>query len=156
MGSDFNAEREARERIAGQKADIEEQFRQHKAGEAGAGGGPQYQDVRQERERAQHQEVRQERERALPPRQDLREHDVLPRQELRRENSVRGRINSYGRREHNEPAFENIPTTVNTRAMPTGEKTGPDATFPCPKCNREFRNTTLLTRHVNECLDRDY
>ena len=26
----------------------------------------------------------------------------------------------------------------------------------CPKCGREFRNTTLLTRHVNDCLDRDY
>ena len=29
-------------------------------------------------------------------------------------------------------------------------------TFDCPKCNREFRNTTLLTRHVNDCLDRDF
>jgi hypothetical protein len=28
--------------------------------------------------------------------------------------------------------------------------------FTCPKCNREFRNTTLLTRHVNDCLDRDF
>ena len=26
----------------------------------------------------------------------------------------------------------------------------------CPKCGREFRNTTLLTRHVNDCLDRDF
>ena len=31
-----------------------------------------------------------------------------------------------------------------------------EESFTCPKCNREFRNTTLLTRHVNDCLDRDY
>jgi len=139
--SDFHAERAARERIAGEKADLEEQLRQHKAG---AAPGPLRTQAEQPRE--------------LPPRQELRQ-EVPPRQDLRGDlplTSVRNRVNSYGRRQDNEQAFDHIPTTVNTRPVPAGEQTGPDTNFPCPKCNREFRNTTLLTRHVNECLDRDY
>jgi len=116
--SDFNAERAARERIAGQKADLEEQFRQHKAGEQLPKEAP-------DRDR----EFRQDKERL----------------------GARGL--GFGRREHNGDAFENIPTTVNTRPVPT--PAADETTFPCPRCNREFRNTTLLTRHVNDCLDRD-
>jgi len=39
---------------------------------------------------------------------------------------------------------------------PAENEEKPAEAFTCPKCNREFRNTTLLTRHVNDCLDRDF
>ena len=49
-----------------------------------------------------------------------------------------------------------IPATVNPRPEPQTEPDKPAESFSCPKCNKEFRNTTLLTRHVNDCLDRDF
>jgi hypothetical protein len=110
--SDFNAERTARERIAGEKAELEEQVRKsgavHRAPSHGPPGGL--------------------REPARPP----------------------------GGREAAQ--YDNIPRTVNTRPDPPGpEPEAPTAeAFTCPKCNKEFRNMTLLTRHVNDCLDRDF
>ena len=41
----------------------------------------------------------------------------------------------------------------NCRAVQEDERVGE---LSCPKCGRDFRNTTLLTRHVNDCLDRDF
>ena len=103
--SDFNAERLARERIAGEKADLEEQLRkagiqkgptggggfegaQHKpagqggqfGGRGGAGGGGGYEQPRVNG--------------------------------LERGNLVRERMNSLGGREQ---PYDNIPRTVNTR-----------------------------------------
>jgi len=109
--ADFQAEREARERIAGEKAELEEQLR---------GAGP-------------------------------------------------GLVLGAGREAGGQLGREaggqlgQIPATVNTRPSalprPPAARATPDPAevqFACPKCNREFRNTTLLTRHVNDCLDRDY
>ena len=101
--ADFQAEREARERIAGEKAELEEKLR---------GAGP-------------------------------------------------GLLLGAGREAGSQ--LGQIPATVNTRPSglprPPAARATPDPAevqFACPKCSREFRNTTLLTRHVNDCLDRDY
>merc|ERR1712013_902235 len=146
--SDFNAERLARERIAGEKADLEEQLR--KAGiqkhtamqgggggfeghQPGGGGGP----INQYGHGARGAAFEGPRTNGLD-----------------RGGVVRERLNSGAARDQQ---YDNIPRTVNTRPDPPAEnEEKPAEAFTCPKCNREFRNTTLLTRHVNGCLDRDF
>ena len=121
--SDFNAERQARERIAGEKADLEEQLR--KVG------------------------VRQP---SLPP----------PQPAVRPQAGHQARAGGGGYltgnvRNTRDQYNDLIPATVNPRrADPQPEPDQAAESFCCPKCNKEFRNTTLLTRHVNDCLDRDF
>ena len=108
--SDFNAERTARERIAGEKADLEEQLRK-------AGGGAAT---------------------APPQPQPTNSYRPQPQQERPQFN---GRPQPAER-----PQYDNIPRTVNTRPDPPAEAGAKEEAFTCPKCNKEFRNMTLLTR----------
>ena len=143
--SDFNAERQARERIAGEKADLEEQLRK-------VGG--------------------QNRQHSLPPPQQ----GVRPQaSHLARGGGGGGGGGGVGGgggggvggggvggyltgnvRNARDQYNDLIPATVNPRPEPQTEPDKPAESFSCPKCNKEFRNTTLLTRHVNDCLDRDF
>lgn len=154
--SDFNAERLARERIAGEKADLEEQLRKagiHKqtSTQGGGGGGSHGGGF----------EGHQPRGGGGGPMNQFGHGSAGgsafdgPRTNgLDRGGVMRERLNSGTARDQQ---YNNIPRTVNIRPDPepgTEEKTA--EAFTCPKCNREFRNTTLLTRHVNDCLDRDF
>jgi len=143
--SDFNAERLARERIAGEKADLEEQLR--KAGiQKGPTGGGGFEGV-------QHKPTGQGGQFGARGGVGGGGGYEQPRVNgLERGNLVRERMNSLGGREQ---PYDNIPRTVNTRPDQNQQDEKVEA-FTCPKCNREFRNTTLLTRHVNDCLDRDF
>merc|ERR1712037_662443 len=51
---------------------------------------------------------------------------------------------------NNGAKYDNIPRTVNTRPdPPTLDPVGAETeAFMCPKCNKEFRNMTLLTRYL--------
>jgi len=159
--SDFNAERQARERIAGEKADLEEQMRKagvsvhkpqpsapqqtiqrapvHHGGggdhfNGGLGGGGQG------GHGGHHNGINNEHNRTM----------------FLNNGAVRDRVNNMHNRDRDQQ-FDFIPATVNTRPDPgAGADAEEKQTFDCPKCNREFRNTTLLTRHVNDCLDRDF
>jgi len=142
--SDFNAEREARERIAGEKADLLEELNKLKQ----AGGQrpvvrtqpPRSPEVR----RPEHVE-RPEVERHRP---EVERHVGRPEGHL--VGNMRDRLDQM--RED-----ERLPLPVrlhNQRAVVEEERGRVDLN--CPKCGREFRNTTLLTRHVNDCLDRDF
>eukprot|EP00092_Neocalanus_flemingeri_P069665 GFUD01085424.1.p1 GENE.GFUD01085424.1~~GFUD01085424.1.p1 ORF type:complete len:522 (-),score=156.51 GFUD01085424.1:228-1793(-) len=148
--SDFNAERMARERIAGEKAELEEQLRksggQRAAPVQGGGGGGGF-DVFQQRGGGGqgNQQYGQGGRGAAFENQRATGVDV-------NRGGVRERVNSLAGREQQ---YDNIPRTVNIRPEPE-EEAEPQEAFTCPKCNREFRNTTLLTRHVNDCLDRDF
>lgn len=110
--SDFNAERTARERIAGEKADLEEQLR--KAGGGAAAAPPQPQPTNTTYNRPQ-------------PQQERPQFNNRPQPAER-------------------PQYDNIPRTVNTRPDPPAEAEAKEEAFTCPKCNKEFRNMTLLTR----------
>jgi len=146
--SDFNAERLARERIAGEKADLEEQLR--KAGvqkaptvQGGGGQGGGFDGFQQRGGGNQGNQYGQGARGAAFENQRATGMD---------RGVVRERVNSVAGREQQ---YDNIPRTVNIRPDPEPEAE-PTEAFTCPKCNREFRNTTLLTRHVNDCLDRDF
>jgi len=151
--SDFNAERLARERIAGEKADLEEQLRKAgiqkqtsmQVGGGGHGGGFEGHQPRGGGGGPMNQYGHGSRGAAFEgPRSNG----------LDRGGGVRERLNSGAAREQQ---YDNIPRTVNIRPDPQPEtEEKPAEAFTCPKCNREFRNTTLLTRHVNDCLDRDF
>jgi len=142
--SDFNAERLARERIAGEKADLEEQLRKagiqkpggHSGGGASHNGGG-FEGHQQRGGKGPVNYYGQGGAAFEPPR-------------------TNGLDRGGGARER-EQQYDNIPRTVNIRPDPQPEAEEKTAeAFTCPKCNREFRNTTLLTRHVNDCLDRDF
>jgi len=153
--SDFNAERLARERIAGEKADLEEQLRKAgiqkqssmQVGGGGHGGGFEGHQPRGGGGGGGHMNQYGHGARGAAfegPRTNG----------LDRGGGVRERLNSGAAREQQ---YDNIPRTVNIRPDPQPEtEEKPAEAFTCPKCNREFRNTTLLTRHVNDCLDRDF
>lgn len=156
--SDFNAERLARERIAGEKADLEEQLRkagiqksavQAAGGHAGGGGhgghNGGFEGLQPRGGAGQLNQYAQGARGAAfeNPRTNGIE---------RGGGGIRERVNSLAGREQQ---YDNIPRTVNIRPDPEPEA-DPTEAFTCPKCNREFRNTTLLTRHVNDCLDRDF
>eukprot|EP00092_Neocalanus_flemingeri_P006444 GFUD01006944.1.p1 GENE.GFUD01006944.1~~GFUD01006944.1.p1 ORF type:complete len:772 (+),score=204.99 GFUD01006944.1:164-2479(+) len=149
--SDFNAERMARERIAGEKAELEEQLRksgvQRAAPVQGGGGqGGGFDGFQQRGGGGQgNQQYGQGGRGAAFENQRATGMDV-------NRGGVRERVNSLAGREQQ---YDNIPRTVNIRPEPEQEAE-PQEAFTCPKCNREFRNTTLLTRHVNDCLDRDF
>jgi len=151
--SDFNAERLARERIAGEKADLEEQLRKAgvtkpapvQGGGGGHGGGFDGHQPRGGSGGTMNQYGQGARAGAFEnPRTNG----------LDRGGGARDRVNSLAGREQQ---YDNIPRTVNIRPDPEQEAEDKQAeAFTCPKCNKEFRNTTLLTRHVNDCLDRDF
>lgn len=156
--SDFNAEREARERIAGEKGDLMEQVQKlHKrlkiaeasggvqpnkeAGQSTLNTGPDLRDRIHMLDRGAQgpqpgQEQWERNERLAPqPAGDLRE-----------------RINMMDR----EGQQAQIPTTVNRRNFREPDEEEDAEIFNCPKCNKEFRNMQLLQRHVNDCLDRNF
>jgi len=192
--SDFEAEREARQRIAGEKADISEQLEKINKSKGGSTvrDGP----VSRHNSIQQHNQPQQYRN----DHHNHQQHHQPPAQQQRHQNN-------YDRHHHNEFDYRNdygggdrdrdrvggggrgprvrgdsiggndrvmrdridqfndgdegmmmpqIPLTVkqHNRNGILPDEDQPDLN--CPKCGREFRNTTLLTRHVNDCLDRDY
>jgi len=133
--SDFNAERLARERIAGEKADLEEQLRKAGVQKPGGHSGGGFEGHQPRGGTVNH--YGQGGGGGFEP----------PR--------TNGLDRGGGGRDREQ--YDNIPRTVNIRPDPEPEtEEKPNEAFTCPKCNREFRNTTLLTRHVNDCLDRDF
>jgi len=173
--SDFNAEREARERIAGEKADLEEQLRKagvHKTQptappptlgrqrqESGGGGYGQHHGGGQHNGRGdglyQGGGGRYNGEAGGWRNNNHQGNNEANRAALFNNGAVRDRVNNVN---DVDAQFENLPATIPNNNRPdhgTGQGTE-ETGFTCPKCNREFRNTTLLTRHVNDCLDRDF
>lgn len=158
--SDFNAEREARERIAGEKGDLMEQVQklQKRLKIAEAAGGLQ--------------DNKEAGQSALNTGPDLRDRIHMldrgaqgpqpgPEQWERNERlapqpagDLRDRINMMDREGQQQQA--QIPTTVNRRNFRDADAEEDVEIFNCPKCNKEFRNMQLLQRHVNDCLDRNF
>ena len=170
--SDFNAERTARERIAGEKADLEEQLRKigndgpasKGGGTAGRRGGGGTNNVNPANNGGSGVNGRR-RDGSLAGRGDQHQHGEvtdLGRRDFAAHDppQIRQDHNIY----NNGAQYDNIPRTVNTRYSqicyqskfnylhfrpdpPAPDPVGaePEA-FTCPKCNKEFRNMTLLTR----------
>jgi len=157
--SDFNAERTARERIAGEKADLEEQLRKMgNEGLASKGGGTAGRRGGGGTNNANPTNNGRRRDGSIGGRGDQHHGEVADggRRDFTAQDppQIRQDHNIY----NNGAQYDNIPRTVNTRPDPPApDPVGaePEA-FTCPKCNKEFRNMTLLTRHVNDCLDRDF
>jgi len=183
---DFNAEREARERIAGEKADLLEQI--SILNKQTGGRVQQHQQPPTRAEPAFHPAPVDDRHRFQaedPPRrapgrlnqldvgrfnqEDQHGHHGMMNGGRRVEDRTGGRLElgvGGGRvdqlrdrmHEMAEEEQHRLPLTLparqqNNRAVQEDERVGE---LSCPKCGRDFRNTTLLTRHVNDCLDRDF
>ena len=167
--SDFNAERTARERIAGEKADLEEQLRKigndgvgnvatGVAGSRRVGGGVDNTQGGNNGRRRDGSTARGGDQHHLREVADIGRRDFV----AQGQHQMQQDHNHY----NNGVQYDNIPRTVNTRYFnfliysrltklwfrPDPPATNPAGgedleAFACPKCNKEFRNMTLLTRY---------
>lgn len=174
---DFNAEREARERIAGEKADLLDQLDKLRK-QTGVRAPPP--PVRPEPgfQPAEEHRFADERrvlteDRRLPGRLEAGRLDVgrmdtgrmdtgrmdtgrmdTGRMDTGRIDELRGRMNGMADEEQRHQLPLTLPGRQQNNRAVADEERGVELN--CPKCGRDFRNTTLLTRHVNDCLDRDF
>jgi hypothetical protein len=125
--SDFNAEREARQKIAGEKADLAEELqrlRQHER------EGNNVNDVHADDVAAIRRNPRPTGE---PPR-------LLPTTNFVRETAHQ---------------FAELTTPRGPSPPPRPQKPKENKAFNCPKCGKSFPILQLLQNHVNDCLDRE-
>ena len=131
--ADFNAERQAREEIAGEKADLQDEVRrlkelnEHRA------------EARPAAAMANQAQAQTHNRRSPSPRAQRRHSPVLAT------NAVRDGVNHFAAEYDRHHAADRAPAG----GPGPGRKT-----YSCPKCNKGFPIVQLLQNHVNDCLDR--